>query len=100
MPITLDKVHVGPLSCIYMECSKTGGGMTVEKTVTVGLVDGLHAKTAAIFVQKAGQYQSEVHLKKGSSLINGKSILGLMSIVLKQGDEVTLVAEGLMGTKH
>ncbi|WP_353625913.1 HPr family phosphocarrier protein [Bacillus sp. JCM 19041] len=72
----------------------------MEKTVTVGLVDGLHAKTAAIFVQKAGQYQSEVHLKKGSSLINGKSILGLMSIVLKQGDEVTLVAEGLMGTKH
>lgn len=66
----------------------------MEKTIKVGLPNGLHASNAASFVEKASQFQADVHLKKGSSVINVKSILGLMSIVLKPNDEVVLTAVG------
>ncbi|MBM7839982.1 phosphotransferase system HPr (HPr) family protein [Alkalihalobacillus xiaoxiensis] len=66
----------------------------MEKIIQIGLTEGLHAKTAGAFVHEASQFKSDVHLKKGFSVINAKSILGLMSIVLHAGDEVTLTATG------
>ncbi|AIC93538.1 MULTISPECIES: HPr family phosphocarrier protein [Shouchella] len=66
----------------------------MEKTIKVGLPQGLHASNAAALVERASHFKADVHLKKGNSIINVKSILGLMSIVLKLGDEVQLTAEG------
>ncbi|GAF21882.1 phosphotransferase system, phosphocarrier protein HPr [Bacillus sp. JCM 19047] len=72
----------------------------MEKTVKVGLSQGLHASNAAALVERASQFKADVHLKKGNSIINVKSILGLMSIVLKPGDDVQLTADGLMRKKQ
>ncbi len=36
----------------------------MEKTIQIGLTEGLHAKTAGAFVHEASQFKSDVHLKK------------------------------------
>ena len=64
----------------------------IEKTVTVN--SGMEARLAAIFVQAASKFQSAIFVKIGNKQINAKSIMGMMSIGILDGQEVTLVAEG------
>lgn len=66
----------------------------IERTVEVRLETGLQANTAAQFVQKANRFSANVFLEKGTKRINAKSIMGLMSLVIMKGDEVTLYVEG------
>jgi len=64
----------------------------IERTVTVN--SGMEARLAALFVQAASKFQSSIFVKIGSKKINAKSIMGMMSIGILDGQEVTLVAEG------
>lgn len=66
----------------------------IERTVEVRLETGLQANTAAQFVQQANRFSANVFLEKGTKRINAKSIMGLMSLVIMKGDEVTLYVEG------
>lgn len=56
---------------------------------------GLHARPAAIFVKKSRLYESEIILKKDSQEANGKSIIGIMALGAHEGDEITIIANGL-----
>ena len=63
----------------------------IETPVIVGHEDGIEGRPIALLVQEASQYASiQVDNKK----INAKSIMGMMSLALQEGDEVTVVAEG------
>lgn len=66
----------------------------VEKSVTVDLEAGLQARPAARFVQEANRYNSNLYLEKEGKRINAKSIMGLMSLAVGNGETITLVAEG------
>lgn len=66
----------------------------VEKTLDVVLKDGLQARTAAQFVQEANRFSSELFLEKDGKRVNAKSIMGLMSLAITNGETVTLIAEG------
>ena len=66
----------------------------VEKTVEITNPTGLHARPAAIFVQSAGKFTSEIWIAKGDRRVNAKSIMGLMSLAVAQGVEVVIGAEG------
>ncbi len=66
----------------------------VEKTVEVKLNTGLQARPAAQFVQEASQFQAHLFLEKDGKRINAKSIMGLMSLAIGSGEEITLIAEG------
>lgn len=55
---------------------------------------GLHARAAAKFVSTAGQYSSEVLLKKDHQEINGKSIMGVMMLAASKGTMLTLTIKG------
>ena len=66
----------------------------VEKQVEVRLKTGLQARPAAIFVQEATQFSSEVYLEKDGKKVNAKSIMGLMSLAISSGTIITLSAEG------
>ena len=66
----------------------------VEKQVEVRLKTGLQARPAAIFVQEATQFSSEVYLEKEGKKVNAKSIMGLMSLAISSGTMITLSAEG------
>ena len=53
--------------------------MVVEKVVTIKNKQGLHARPAALFVQIANKFTSDVTIAKGRQKINGKSIMGIRS---------------------
>ena len=66
----------------------------MERTVTIASKSGLHARPAAIFVQKAKAFQSEILLTKNGKTANGKSILSVMALGAEQGQQITLATEG------
>lgn len=66
----------------------------VETSVEVKLKTGLQARQAALFVQEANRYKSDVFLKKDEKKVNAKSIMGIMSLALARGTTVTLIADG------
>ncbi|WP_018132088.1 HPr family phosphocarrier protein [Effusibacillus pohliae] len=65
-----------------------------EKTVTVNLRAGLHARPAALFVQQANKFTSEIFVEKAGKTVNAKSIMGIMSLAISKGSEITIKAEG------
>ncbi len=66
----------------------------IERTVTLGSKSGLHARPAAIFVQNAKGFQSQVTLSRQDKSANGKSILSVLSLGAEQGDQVVLKVNG------
>ena len=55
---------------------------------------GLHARAAALFVKKAGEYDSEVWVEKDGTRVNGKSIMGLLMLACPLGSGIMVRAEG------
>lgn len=66
----------------------------IETPVIVGHEDGIEGRSIALLVQEASQYASKVYIQVDNKKINAKSIMGMMSLALQEGDEVTVVAEG------
>ncbi|MCA1055396.1 HPr family phosphocarrier protein [Rossellomorea aquimaris] len=66
----------------------------VEKQVQVKLKTGLQARPAALFVQEANRFSSEIFLEKDGKKVNAKSIMGLMSLAISTGSDITLAADG------
>ena len=66
----------------------------MEKQVKVQIDAGLEARPIAMLVQTASKYDSAVHLLSEGRKVNAKSIMGMMSMTLRAGDEVTVIAEG------
>ncbi|MDQ0256466.1 phosphocarrier protein [Evansella vedderi] len=65
-----------------------------EKTFKITAETGIHARPATQLVNKAGQYESEITLEHKGKSVNLKSIMGVMSLGVSQGAEVTIKAEG------
>lgn len=66
----------------------------VERTVTLGSKSGLHARPAAVFVQNAKGFRSQITLAKNDKKVNAKSILSVLSLGAEQGDAIVLTASG------
>ena len=66
----------------------------IETPVIVGHEDGIEGRPIALLVQEASQYASKVYMRVDNKKINAKSIMGMSSLALQEGDEVTVVAEG------
>jgi phosphocarrier protein HPr len=65
-----------------------------ERTVTVASAHGLHARPASMFVQAVTASGLPVELTKGDKTLNAASILGVISLGIEHGDEITLRTEG------
>ena len=65
-----------------------------SKNVTIKNKTGLHARPAAVFVQLANKFDSEITVRKGRQKVNGKSIMGILMLAAGQGQEVIISAEG------
>jgi phosphocarrier protein len=65
-----------------------------ERTVAIASAQGLHARPASLFVQAVTAAGLPVQLTKGDKTLNAASILGVISLGIEHGDEVTLTAEG------
>ena len=66
----------------------------IRQTVTIQAEEGIGARVTAKIVQIANEFNSQVFIEIGTKKINAKSIMGMMSLALQEGDEVTVVAEG------
>jgi len=66
----------------------------VEKTIEITNPSGLHARPAALFVQTAGKFTSNIWIKVGEKKVNAKSIMGLISLAVSKGTLITIIAEG------
>ena len=65
------------------------------KNVTINNEVGLHARPATFFIQKANEFKSGIWVEKDERRVNAKSLLGVMSLGIVQGTEITLLADGV-----
>ena len=66
----------------------------IRKPITIGISNGLEARPIAMLVQVASQYSSNIYLESEAKKVNAKSIMGMMSLKLQKGEDVTIVADG------
>ncbi|AQP53002.1 phosphocarrier protein HPr [Vagococcus penaei] len=55
---------------------------------------GIHARPATLLVQTASKFSSDINLEYKGKSVNLKSIMGVMSLGVGQGADVTISAEG------
>ena len=67
----------------------------IKKPITFKLNEGLDARPIALLVQEANQYASTVYIEIENKKINAKSIMGMMSLRLGNGEKLTVVADGV-----
>jgi phosphocarrier protein len=65
-----------------------------EETVKVINRAGVHARPAALLVQVAKDFKSEIYLERGDDRINGKSIMGVITLGAAYGSEIKIIADG------
>ena len=65
-----------------------------ERTFVIVNTLGLHARAAAQLVQTANRYRSDIHVEKDGMSVNGKSIMGVLTLAAAKGSQVTVACEG------
>ncbi len=55
---------------------------------------GLHARPAALFVQTVNKFKCKVHVIKDVQEVDGKSIMGLLTLAAEYGSEIKIIIEG------
>ena len=65
------------------------------KQATVNNQVGLHARPATFFIQKATEFKSTIWIEKDERRINAKSLLGVLSLGIVKGMDITLIADGV-----
>ena len=66
----------------------------IKTPVVVRHSKGLDGRPIALLVQEARQYASQIYIMVNGKKINAKSIMGMMSLSLAEGEELTVVTEG------
>jgi phosphotransferase system HPr (HPr) family protein len=66
-----------------------------RKKIVVQLNSGLQAQLATEFVRKASSFTSDINILKEGRLVAVKSIMGVMCLAIRKGEEITLIADGL-----
>ena len=66
----------------------------ISREVTITNSIGLHARPATFFIQKANSYKSSIWVEKEDCRVNAKSLLGVLSLGIVKGTEITLIADG------
>lgn len=65
-----------------------------QKAIEIRLQNGLEARPVAVLVQVASKYDSTIYLEVEGKRINAKSIMGMMSLGLINGEDVVVSANG------
>ena len=64
------------------------------KAITINNEVGLHARPATFFIQKANEFKSGIWVERDERRVNAKSLLGVLSLGIVKGTEITLIADG------
>ena len=71
-----------------------GKGKTEKRLFKVQNQLGVHARPASLFAKKANEFNSVITVEKDGNTVNGKSIMGLMTLAAEEGASLTVMAEG------
>ena len=66
----------------------------LKRTMTIVHRQGLHARPAALFAQLAKRFSCQVTVKKGRKIVDGKSIMGLLTLAAGRGARISLITDG------
>ncbi len=66
----------------------------IERKVKIKNKAGMHTRPAAVIVKLAAKYKCEFTISKDGLTINGKSIIGVMTLAAEMDSEVTLIFDG------
>ena len=66
----------------------------ITREVSITNKVGLHARPATFFIQKANSYKSVIWVEKDERRVNAKSLLGILSLGISQGMNITIIADG------
>lgn len=92
--VQLKKFNHCSYASIYEVISIGGDVLMQTKTATVRNQVGLRSRDATIFVSKANEFSSSIHIQYNQKLVNGKSLLGVLSCSILGGSVITLYADG------
>ena len=67
----------------------------ISRSLTINNNVGLHARPATFFVQKANSFKSSIWVEKEDCRVNAKSLLGILSLGITKGTNITLIADGV-----
>ncbi|MDA8233197.1 MAG: HPr family phosphocarrier protein [Clostridia bacterium] len=66
----------------------------LEQNVQINIEPGLHARPAALFVRVASKFEAKVTVRKGEKEVDGKSLMGLLTLAAKKGEWLKIKGEG------
>ena len=66
----------------------------IQKSIKIQLNGGLEARPVAMLVQVASQHESSVYIETDGKKVNAKSIMGMMSLALDNGEDITVITNG------
>ena len=66
----------------------------MEKAFVIKSPSGLHARPAAMLVQKASSFPCDVFLSKGAKKVNAKSIMSILALGIEANEEVVVITQG------
>ncbi len=66
----------------------------LSKTIVVRNQVGLHARPATFFIQKSNEFKSSIWVEKDERRVNAKSLLGVLSLGITKGMQITIITDG------
>ena len=66
----------------------------IKKEMTVKISSGFEARPVALFVQIASQFKSSIYVELENKKVNAKSIMGMMSLGVLEGEKIVIVVDG------
>lgn len=67
----------------------------INREIVVGGLGSLRAKSAALFVYQSSQFICNIRIVSGNRSADGKSLLGVLSLMIKSGDIIVLQCGGI-----
>lgn len=66
----------------------------VSRNLMINITSGLHLRPISILCNRAIDFKSAISIEIGNKSVNAKSVLGVLSACVKDGDEIKLVCDG------
>ena len=73
---------------------KPKSGQPLKAILRIRGHQGLHARPAAVFVQVANRFKCKICVRKGRHQVDGKSIMGLLTLAAEKGCRLEIIADG------
>ena len=67
----------------------------ISKNITINIPTDMEASPVALLVQVASQFESNIYVEVEDKKVNAKSIMGMMTLSIAPGEEVTIITKGV-----